>query len=164
MLALRYAGVLALTVWVGGLLVLGAIGGAVDLRRPGGAARGRTTACSPARSSARSCAGFTCSATAAGSFCLTTLLARGVLGPRPRRFAVAPRHRVPHARRDRVFRPGRLRRRSRERRRRSAAAPSSLPEGDPRRVAFGGCTRRPPGCSSCRSSAGLILLFRELKD
>ena len=58
MLALRYAGLLALTVWVGGLLVLGVIVAPAifDVL----AARRCETRCWRGRSSAKPCAAFIC--------------------------------------------------------------------------------------------------------
>ena len=43
-------------------------------------------------------------------------------------------------------------------------APSSLPEGDPRRVAFGRLHATSTGLLMVPVLGGLLLLFRELKD
>ena len=86
MLALRYAGVLALTLWVGGLLVLGAIAApsifdvlairhVADDRVLAGAIFGETLR------------RFHLLSYACGFVLLVTLLARGILGPRPIWFA-----------------------------------------------------------------------------
>src|SRR5215208_5126719 len=86
MLVLRYAGVLALTLWVGGLLVLGAIAApaifevlavrhVVDDRLVAGAVFGEVLRRFHLLS-------YTC-----GLVLLGTLFVRGVLGPRPTMFA-----------------------------------------------------------------------------
>jgi hypothetical protein len=86
MLALRYAALLALVVWVGGLLALGAIAApaifdvtawrhTLDGRVLAGAIFGETLR------------RFHFVSYGAGGLLLLTLVARGVLGPRPRRFA-----------------------------------------------------------------------------
>src|SRR4029450_2528070 len=86
MLGLRYIGLLALTLWVGGLLVLGAIVAPsvfevlaahhiVNDRLVGGAVFGEVLRRFHVLS-------FTC-----GAVLLSTLVARGVMGPRPIMFA-----------------------------------------------------------------------------
>lgn len=162
MLALRYAGLLALTLWVGGLIVLGAIGApsifdvltarhVADDRVIAGAIFGETLR------------RFHLLSYACGLMLLVTLLARGVLGPRPPRFAVrlgvaflmlaatvysgaVVSSQIVRAQAD------------------IGGAPSSLPEGDPRRVAFGRLHATSTGLLMVPVIGGLILLFRELKD
>jgi len=87
MLALRYVGLIALTVWIGGLLVLGAIGapaifGVVDARH---VAEGRALAGAIFGEAFRR---FTLVSYGCGALVLGTLVARAVLGPRPMRFAL----------------------------------------------------------------------------
>jgi uncharacterized membrane protein len=162
MLALRYAGVLALTLWVGGLLALAAIAApatfdvlaarhVADDRLLGGAIFGEILRRFHLLS-------YTC-----GVVLLGTLLVRGVLGPRPTMFAArlalvvvmlaatAYAGFVVSARIARV-------------QAQIGAAPSSLPEGDPRRVAFGRLHAMSTGLELVPVLGGLLLLFRELKD
>ncbi len=162
MLALRYAGVLALTLWVGGGLVLGAIGApsifdvlaarhVADNRVVSGAIFGETLR------------RFHLLSYACGLVLLGSLLARGVLGPRPVRFAVrlgiglvmllataysgvVVSGRIARARSD------------------IGAAVSSLPENDPRRVAFGRLHATSTGLLMVPMIGGLLLLWLELKD
>jgi uncharacterized protein DUF4149 len=162
MFALRYAGVLALTLWVGGLLVLGAIVApstfdvlaarhVVGDRILAGAIFGETLR------------RFHLLSYACGFVFLGTLLARGVLGPRPIMFAArlaiafvmlaatAYSGFVVSARIAGV--PAEI-----------GAAPSSLPESDPRRVAFGRLHAMSTALEMVPVLGGLLLLFRELKD
>jgi uncharacterized membrane protein len=162
MLALRYAGVLALTLWVGGLLALAAIAApstfdvlaarhVADDRLLGGAIFGEILR------------RFHLLSYACGVVLLGTLLVRGVLGPRPTMFAArlalvvvmlaatAYAGFVVSARIARV-------------QAQIGAAPSSLPEGDPRRVAFGRLHAMSTGLELVPVLGGLLLLFRELKD
>jgi hypothetical protein len=162
MLVLRYAGLLALTLWVGGLAVLGGIAAPSifdvlsarhlpDDRVLAGAIFGEALP-------RFHLLGYGC-----GVLLMGTLLARGVLGPRPVRFAarlglagvmlsamlysgliISPRIASAQAA--------------------IGAAPSSLPEGDPRRVAFGRLHAVSSGVLIVPLLGGLLLLFRELKD
>ena len=155
MLALRYAAVLALAFWMGGLVALGAVAapatfdvlGARGARGP--AARRQPSSARLLRAVQPAIA-YGCAAVV-----LLSLAVRGVLGPRPRRFAYARRRAAADDRRR-----GLCRRRAgaadrRAAAGRSASAPSAL---DPDRSA----TRRvrPAArhcrcrCSSCPCSAG----------
>ncbi|MEO8075748.1 MAG: DUF4149 domain-containing protein [Acidobacteriota bacterium] len=162
MLALRYAGVLALTLWVGGLLVLGAIGAPAIFdvlasrqipndRMLAGAIFGETLR------------RFHLLSYACGIVLLGTLLARAVLGPRPLNFAVrvalAFLMLVASAYSGLVV-SGQIARAQEE----IGVAPSSLAEGDPRRVAFGRLHATSTGLELIPVLGGLLLLFRELKD
>ena len=146
--------VLALTVWVGGLLALGAVAAPAIFDVAGRAAgRGRPR-CSRGRSSARSCAASTCSATAAGSCCSarSSLGASSARGRASSPSASASRSSCwPRRRYSGVIVSAQIAASQRGDRRR-AVEPA---EGDPRRVEFGrlhaSVDRR---CSSCRSSAG----------
>ena len=86
MLALRYAALLALVVWVGGLLALGAIAAPAtfDVTAWRHTADGRVLAGAIFGETLRR---FHLVSYAAGGLLLLTLLTRGILGPRPRRFA-----------------------------------------------------------------------------
>ncbi|MEP6914220.1 MAG: DUF4149 domain-containing protein [Acidobacteriota bacterium] len=162
MLALRYAGVLALTLWVGGLLVLGAIGAPAIFdvlasrqipndRMLAGAIFGETLR------------RFHLLSYACGIVLLGTLLARAVLGPRPLNFAVrvalAFLMLVASAYSGLVV-SGQIARAQEE----MGVAPSSLAERDPRRVAFGRLHATSSGLELIPVLGGLLLLFRELKD
>ena len=162
MLLLRYAGLLALTIWVGGLVVLGAIAApsvfnvlaarhVPDDRVLAGAIFGETLR------------RFHLLSYGCGAVLLGTLLARGVLGPRPVRFAlrlalaalmlVATLYSglVVSARITALQTT-------------IGAAPSSLPDGDPRRAAFGRLHATSTGLLMIPILGGLLLIFRELKD
>jgi hypothetical protein len=161
-LLLRYAGLLALTIWVGGLVVLGAIAApsvfnvlaarhVPDDRVLAGAIFGETLR------------RFHLLSYGCGAILLGTLLVRGVLGPRPVRFAlrlalaalmlVATLYSglVVSARITALQTA-------------IGAAPSSLPEGDPRRAAFGRLHATSTGLLMIPILGGLLLIFRELKD
>jgi hypothetical protein len=86
MLALRYAALLALVVWVGGLLALGAISAPAifDVTAWRHTADGRVLAGAIFGETLRR---FHLVSYAAGALLLLTLAARAILGPRPRRFA-----------------------------------------------------------------------------
>ena len=162
MLALRYAGVLALTLWVGGLLVLGgiaapsifAVAGAHQLvgdRALAGAIFGETLR------------RFHLLTYLCGFVLMGTLLMRGVLGPRPIRFAlrlaVAFLMLLASAYSG-VIVSGQLSRAQAA----IGVAPSALPEGDPRRSAFGRLHALSTGLQLVPILGGLFLMFRELKD
>jgi hypothetical protein len=162
MLALRYVGLLALTLWVGGLLVLGAIAApsifdvlavrhVVDNRVLAGAIFGETLR------------RFHLLSYVCGAVLLLTLVIRGVLGPRPIWFA---------ARLGTAFLmlaasaysglvvSGQIARIQSE----IGGAPSSLPVTDTRRIAFGRLHAVSTGLELVPVLGGLLLLFRELKD
>ena len=162
MLALRYGGVLALTVWVGGLIVLGAIAapavfdviGARQLsgdRLLAGAIFGEILG------------RFHLLSYLCGLVLLGTLIVRGVLGPRPIWFAVrlatAFVMLAASAYSGMMVSPQIARAQEQ-----IGVAPSSLPEGDPRRVAFGRLHALSTGLQCIPLLGGLFLLFRELKD
>ena len=162
MLVLRYAALLALVVWLGGLVALGAVAApalfdvlaaqhVADARMVSGAVFGEILR------------RFTLVSYAAGGLLLLTLFARAILGPRPHRFAwrhgiavvmiaasayadIVVASRIEHLRIS------------------IGAAPSTLPEGDPRRVEFG----RLHGLSSALQLVpllgGLALIFWEIRE
>jgi hypothetical protein len=161
MLALRYAAVLALVLWVGGLVALGALAApaAFDVLGAQGAA-GRSLAGSVVGETLRR---FNLVAYCCGGVVLLSLAVRGVLGPRPRRFAmrmaglvlmiaaavyagvaVAPQI----ARAQQTI----------------GAAPSTLDPTDPRRIEFGRLHARSVAVQLVPLLGGLALLFFELKD
>ena len=163
MLALRYAGLLALTLWVGGLVVLGAIGAPSIF----------------AVLAARHVAGdrviagaifgeilgrFHLLAYACGVVLLGSLIARGVMGPRPIMFAV--RLAIAFVMLIATAYSGLIvsANIARVQAEIGAAAPSSLAPEDPRRVAFGRLHALSTGLAVVPVLGGLFLLFRELKD
>jgi hypothetical protein len=162
MLALRYAGVLALTLWVGGLLVLGAIAApsifevlairhVADDRVLAGAIFGETLR------------RFHLLSYLCGFVLLATLLARGILGPRPIWFAArlgTACLMVAATAYSGLVVSAQIARTQAQ----IGGAPSSLPETDPRRVAFGRLHATSTGLQMVPILGGLLLLFRELKD
>jgi hypothetical protein len=162
MLALRYAGVLALTLWVGGLLVLGAISAPAifDVLAARQVANDRVLAGAIFGETLRR---FHLLSYACGLVLLGTLLARAVLGPRPLNFAVrlglAFLMFAATAYSGMVV-SGRIAQAQAE----IGAAPSSLPESDPRRIAFGRLHATSTGLQLIPLLGGMLLLFRELKD
>jgi len=162
MFALRYASLLALTIWVGGLAVLGGIGAPsiFDVVAERNVGDGRMLAGAIFGETLRR---FHLLSYACGTVLIVSLLARGVLGPRPHRFAlrlgigvvmlgasaysglVVSRH--ISAAQSRI-----------------GIAPSSLPEGDARRAAFGRLHATSAGLQIVPLLGGLLLLFSELKD
>ena len=162
MFALRFAGVLALTLWVGGLFILGAIAAPsiFEVLATQHVAGDRVIAGAVFGEILRR---FHLLSYACGFVLLTTLLARGVLGPRPIWFAArvgtaclmvaatAYSGLVVSSQIARV-------------QAQIGGAPSSLPEGDPRRAAFGRLHATSTGLQMVPLLGGLLLLFRELKD
>lgn len=162
MLALRYAGVLALTLWVGGLLALGTVAApsTFDILAARHVADDRVLAGAIFGETLRR---FHLLSYACGFVFLGTLLVRGVLGPRPIMFAarlaivlvmLAATAYAGFVVSARIARA----------QAQIGAAPSSLPEGDPRRVAFGRLHAMSTGLEMVPILGGLLLLFRELKD
>jgi hypothetical protein len=162
MLALRYAALLALVVWVGGLVALGAFAAPAifDVVAARQLPDGRLVAGAIFGEILRR---FHHVAYACGLVLPVSLTARAVLGPRPRRFAlriglalvmlaavgysgliVLPR--IEHLQQI------------------TGIAPSSLPEGDPRRVEFGRLHGLSSGVLLVPLLGGLLLLFYELRD
>jgi uncharacterized membrane protein len=162
MLALRYAGLLALTLWVGGLVVLGAIGAPAvfDVLAARHVAGDRVIAGAVFGEILRR---FHLLTYVCGVVLLGTLLLRGVLGPRPMMFAVrlaiALVMLIATAYSGLIV-SAQIARTQAE----IVGAPSSLPEGDPRRVAFGRLHAMSTGLAAVPILGGLFLLFRELKD
>ena len=164
MLALRFATLVAIAVWIGGLLALGAIAapaifdvvaarGIADARIVSGAIFGEILR------------RFHLVAYGCGAAVLATLVARAVLGPRPPRFAlrlgiagvmvaaalyaglVLP-HRIP----------------ARQRVSGASVSASSLAPGDPRRVEFGRLHGRSALVQFVPILGGLMLLFWERSE
>jgi uncharacterized membrane protein len=87
MLALRYAGLLAVAVWIGGWLALGAVAfpGIFDVIALRHVQDGRVLSGAIVGEVLRR---FHLAVYACGAVVLVSLAARALLGPRPRRFAV----------------------------------------------------------------------------
>ena len=162
MLVLRYAALLALVVWVGGLVALGGIAApsifdvVAERQLPGGRVLSGALFGEILRR-------FTLVSYAAGGVLMLTLLARRILGPRPHRFAwraaivavmlaatayaaLAVGSRVEQLQRE------------------IGVAPSSLPEGDPRRVEFGRLHGLSTALQLVPLLGGLALIFWEIKE
>jgi hypothetical protein len=162
MLALRYAGLLALVLWVGGLLVLGAIGApsifdVVALRE---VADGRMLAGAIFGETLRR---FHLLSYACGAVLLLTIVVRAVLGPRPRRFAIRAGIAVIMLAAT-AYSGIVVSAQVATAQAAIGAAPSSLPEGDPRRVQFGRLHATSTALELIPILGGLMLLFWELKD
>jgi hypothetical protein len=161
MLALRYAALLALVVWVGGLITLGAVvaSTAFDVLGVTGAA-GRQQAGALFGEILRR---FHLITYGCGGVILISLIARALLGPRPRRFAIrvslAAVMLAASAWVGTVIAPeiGRMQRET-------GAPLASLPSTDPRREAFERLHRLSSRLEFVPFLGGLALLFWELKD
>ena len=164
MLALRFAAVVAIAVWIGGLLALGAIAapaifdvvasrGIPDARIVSGAVFGEVLR------------RFHLVAYACGGAVLLTLVARAVLGPRPRRFAL--RCAIAAVMATAALYAGLIvqaRVTALQREIGVNVAPSSLPADDPRRVEFGRLHGRSAMVQFVPIAGGLLLLLWELGD
>src|SRR6186713_1459734 len=162
MFALRYVALLALVVWIGGLIALGAIAAPVsfDVTAARQLPEPRLIAGALFGEMLRR---FTLVSYAAGAVMLLSLLGRRILGPRPRHFG---------------FRAGivalmlsasayagivvaaSITTLQRE----IGAAPSSLPEGDRRRVEFGRLHALSTALQLVPLLGGLALLVWEIKE
>ena len=155
MLALRYAALLALVAWVGGLIALGALAAPAtfDVVAARQLPDGRLLAGAIVGEMLRASIS---SPTSAASSC-RSLSACAVLGPRPRRPRCG-RAGGRDAGGGRLFGAGGVAAD------RTAAddriAPSSLPEGDPRRVEFGRLHGPSSGVCSCRAWRSAAALLR----
>jgi hypothetical protein len=161
MLTLRYAALLMLVIWVGGLLALGAI-----------AAPSIFDVLATQPDSGRLLAGalfgeilrrFHLVSYATGALLLGTLLLRRVLGPAPRRFAwragIATVMLSATAYSGLVV-AGHIARIQAE----IGAAPSSLPAGDARRVEFGQLHGVSTALQLIPLLGGLMLMYWEIKE
>jgi hypothetical protein len=160
MLALRYAAVLALVFWIGGLAALGGLAAPaafdvletrVDGRALAGAVFGETLR------------RFHLAAYLCGAIVILTLAVRGLLGPRPRRFAIrmalAAAMLAATGWSGLVVGP-----RIEAARHASGVSPSSLPADDARRIEFGRLHGMSTSLQLVPLLGGLALLFFELKD
>jgi Domain of unknown function (DUF4149) len=161
MLALRYVALVALVVWIGGLMALGAIAAPAifDVLGAQPIADGRLLAGAVFGEILRR---FTLVSYGAGILLLGTLIVRAILGPRPRRFAwraaVATLMLAATAYAGIVV-AERIRGIQREIR----VAPSSLPAGDPRRIEFGRLHGLSTSLQLVPLLGGFALMYWELK-
>jgi hypothetical protein len=162
MLVLRYAGLLALVLWTGGLVVLGAIGApsVFDVMAARHIANDRLVAGAVFGEMLRR---FHLLSYGCGLVLLLSLIVRGVMGPRPIMFAarvgISFMMLVAAACSGLIVAPRIARIQST-----AAVAPSTLPESDPRRIEFGRLHAISTGIQLIPLLGGLFLLFRELKD
>jgi len=162
MLALRYVALLALVVWVGGLIALGSVAAPAifDVLGAQAIADGRLLAGAAFGEILRR---FTLVSYGAGILLLGTLIVRAILGPRPRRFAwraaVATLMLATTAYAGIVV-AGRIRVIQRA----IHVAPSNLPVDDPRRVEFGRLHGISTSLQLVPLLGGLALIYWELKE
>ena len=162
MLALRYAALLMIVVWVGGLLALGAIAAPAtfDVLASRQDPDGRLLAGVVFGEILRR---FHVVSYVAGTLLLGTLVLRRILGPRPRRFAwragIAALMLAAAAYSGLVISS-----RIATLRHEMGAAPSSLPEGDPRRVEFGRLHALSTAVQLVPLLGGLMLMYWEIKE
>ncbi|HTI38844.1 MAG TPA: DUF4149 domain-containing protein [Vicinamibacterales bacterium] len=161
MLALRYAALLALVVWVGGLLALGAIAAPAifDVTAWRHTPDGRVLAGAIFGETLRR---FHFVSYAAGGLLLLTLVTRAILGPRPRRFAwraALATLMLAAALVSGIAVTSRI-----ESVQASIGGPvSALSETDARRVAFGRLHALSTGLALVPIVGGLALMYWELK-
>jgi hypothetical protein len=162
MLVLRYAALLALVVWIGGLLVLGGIAAPsiFDVVAEKQLANGRMLSGALFGEMLRR---FTLVGYAAGGVLMLSLLARRILGPRPHRFAwragIVAVMLAANAYASLVV-GSRIEQLQHE----IGAAPSTLPDGDPRRVEFGRLHGISTALQLVPLLGGLLLIFWEIKE
>jgi hypothetical protein len=162
MVALRYAALLALAVWVGGLAVLGGLAAPsiFDVIAARQVADGRVLAGAIFGEALRR---FHLLSYACGGVLIATLLARAVLGPRPRPFGVRLILAVlmlAASAYSGIVVSGRIERTRAE----IGVAPSSVAESDPRRAAFGRLHALSTALHAIPLAGGLLLLFLETRE
>ena len=161
MLALRYAALLGLAVWVGGLVALGGLAAPAIFDVLGSTGSdGRLQAAAVFGETLRR---FHLVSYACGAVIVASLTARAVLGPRPRRFAIRMSIAIvmlaASAWVGQVVAPAIVRARQE-----IGGMPSSLPEGDARRAAFARLHRLSSTLELVPFVGGLALIFWELRD
>ncbi|HVD91552.1 MAG TPA: DUF4149 domain-containing protein [Vicinamibacterales bacterium] len=162
MLALRYAALLMIVIWVGGLLALGAIAAPAtfDVLASRQDPDGRLLAGVVFGEILRR---FHVVSYVAGTLLFGTLVLRRILGPRPRRFGwragIAALMLAAAAYSGLVISS-----RIATLRHEMGAAPSSLPEGDPRRVEFGRLHALSTAVQLVPLLGGLMLMYWEIKE
>jgi hypothetical protein len=162
MLALRFAALFMIVIWVGGLLTLGAIAAPSIFAVLAAAMPGQD------RLLAGTLFGeilrrFHLLSYAAGGLLLGTLVLRRILGPAPRRFAWRAglaTVMLGAAAYSGIVVSGRMAQLQRE----IGVAPSSLPEGDARRVEFGRLHGLSTALQLVPVLGGLMLMYWEIKE
>jgi hypothetical protein len=160
MLALRFAAVVGLVFWTGGLAALGSVAApaAFDVLGARGAeGRALAGAVFGEALSRFHVAAYACAALVIGSLAL-----RAVLGPRPRRFGF--RLGLAAVMLGAAMWTGLVLAPRIEAAQRAGTTPSALPEGDPRRVEFGRLHAMSTSLQLVPLLGGLTLLLFELKD
>lgn len=162
MLALRYAALLTLVIWVGGLLALGAIAAPslFDVLAAKQIPESRMLAGALFGEMLRR---FHLVSYGAGALLLGTLILRRVLGPRPRRFgwrAGLATVMLGASAWSGLVVATRIAQLQQE----IGVAPSSLPDGDARRVAFGRLHGLSTALQLVPLVGGLMLIYWEIKE
>jgi Domain of unknown function (DUF4149) len=160
MLALRYAAVLALVFWTGGLVVLGALAAPAVFDVLG--ARGPEGRVLAGAVFGEILERFHTAAYICGGVIAASLTIRAVLGPRPRRFAI--RVLVAALMVGATVYSGLALLPRIEAARTGGLTPSLLPEGDPRRTEFGRLHGLSTSLQLVPVLGGLVLLLFELRD
>jgi hypothetical protein len=163
MLVLRFAALVAIAAWIGGLVALGGIAApaAFDVAAVRSVADGRALAGAIAGEAFRR---FHVVSYACGAILLLTLVLRAVLGPRPRRFALrlaVAALMLAATLYSGIVLSGAM---SRVQREIGTVSVSSLPESDPRRIEFNRLHGAATMVQIIPIVGGLILMFFELKD
>ena len=162
MLVLRYAALLALVVWIGGLVALGGIAAPsiFDVIAARQVADGRVLS---GALFGEMLARFTVVSYVSGGVLFLSLLTRRILGPRPHRFAwragLAALMLAATAYGSFVV-AARITALQRE----IGVAPSSLPEGDPRRSEFGRLHGISTALQLVPLLGGLFLIYWEIRE
>ena len=162
MLALRFAALLMIVIWVGGLVTLGAIAAPSIFAVLAAAAPGQDRLLAGALFG-EILRRFHLLSYAAGGLLLGTLVLRRILGPAPRRFAWRAglaTVMLGAAVYSGIVVSGRIGQLQRE----IGVAPSSLPEGDARRAEFGRLHGLSTALQLVPVLGGLMLMYWEIKD
>lgn len=162
MLALRYVALLGLVTWLGGLVAIGVVAAPAvfDVTAARHAAEARLLAGAIVGEMLRR---FEPISWTAGAVLLLTLLARAVLGPRPRRLAWRAAVATLMLGTS-VYAGLVVGRRIEALQRDIGVAPFSLPPEDPRRVEFGRLHGLASGLQLIPILGGLALIYWELKE
>ena len=161
MRALRYAALLALTLWAGGLVALGSVAAPAmfDVAAARGLPDGRAVAGAMFGEALRR---FTIVAYLAAAVLLLSLMARRILGPRPHRVGV--RFVLASVMLAATMYSGVVSGRIAALQREIGVSPSTLSEGDPRRAEFGRLHATSTTLLLVPILGSLALIWFELRD